>query len=364
MSDLSRTAAASLFLAIVALGSIAAGAATQQFLPDIIISSTVPSNGDLNPYGVAFVPPGFPSGGAIASGDILISNFNNKRKLQGTGTTIAKLTPNDGVIAPPGQATTFFTSSAIDLTTALGVLDAGFVLVGNLPNSHGKLLPGSLQLIDRNGKLTQTITDKLDGPWDLTIADHTDSATVFVSNVLNGTVTRLNLTNLMASPNAVQVKAVVIASGYTVQPNAAALILGPTGLAYDAVADTLYVASTADNEIFAVSQAGTRTSSAGRGMVIFEDEHLRGPLALAFAPNGDLVTSNGDAVNADPTQPSEIVEFTKSGKFIGQFDVDAGQGGAFGLAIALVGPNTARLAAVDDNTNSIIAIDQGVVPGG
>jgi len=52
LSDLSRTAAASLFLATVALGSIAAGAATQQFLPDIIISSTVPLNGDLNPYGV------------------------------------------------------------------------------------------------------------------------------------------------------------------------------------------------------------------------------------------------------------------------------------------------------------------------
>ena len=364
MSDLSRIAAASLLVATVALGSIAAGAATQQFLPDIIISSTVPSNGDLNPYGVAFVPPGFPSGGTIASGDILISNFNNKRNLQGTGTTIAKLTPNDGVIAPPGQATTFFTSSATGLTTALGVLNAGSVLVGNLPNSHGKLSPGSLQLNNRNGKLIQTITDKLDGPWDLTIADHTDTATVFVSNVLSGTVTRLNSTNLMASPNAVQVKAVVIGSGYTVQPNAAALILGPTGLAYDAAADTLYVASTADNEIFAVSQAGTRMSSSGKGTVIFQDEHLRGPLALAFAPNGDLITSNGDAVNADPTQPSEIVEFTKLGKFIGQFDVDAGQGGAFGLAIALVGPNTARLAAVDDNTNSIIAIDQGVVPGG
>jgi len=219
LSDLSRTAAASLFLATVALGSIAAGAATQQFLPDIIISSTVPPNGDLNPYGVAFVPPAFPSGGTIVPGDILISNFNNERNRQGTGTTIVKLTPNDGVIAPPGQATTFFTSSAIGLTTALGVLNAGFVLVGNLPNSHGKLSPGSLQLIDRNGKLTRTITDKLDGPWDLTIvADHTDTATVFVSNVLNGTVARLNLTNLTGSPNAVQVKAVVIGSGYTVQP--------------------------------------------------------------------------------------------------------------------------------------------------
>jgi hypothetical protein len=90
---------------------------------------------------------------------------------------------------------------------------------------------------------------------------------------------------------------------------------------------------------------------------------LRGPLALAFAPNGDLITSNGDAVNADPTHPSEIVELTKTGKFVGQFNVDAGQGGAFGLATTVVGLDTARLAAVDDNTNSIFVIDQSVVTG-
>src|SRR6516164_1953211 len=133
MSDLSRTAAASLLVATVAFVPMATSAEAQRFIPDIIISSTVPGNGDLNPYGVALVPPGFPSGGTIVSGDILISNFNNKRNLQGTGTTIVKLTPNDGVIAPLGQATTFFTSSAIGLTTALGVLNAGSVLVGNLP---------------------------------------------------------------------------------------------------------------------------------------------------------------------------------------------------------------------------------------
>jgi hypothetical protein len=50
-------------------------------------------------------------------------------------------------------------------------------------------------------------------------------------------------------------------------------------------------------------------------------------LALRFAPNGNLLTANGDAKNADATHPSEIVEFTKSGKFIRAYDVDAGQGG-------------------------------------
>jgi hypothetical protein len=118
MSDLTHIAAASLLVATVALVSMAASAEAQRFIPDIIISSTMPSNGDLNPYGVAFVPPNFPSGGLLVPGDILVSNFNNSNNMQGTGTTIIKLTPN-GIISPAGTATTFFTSPVIGLTTAL-----------------------------------------------------------------------------------------------------------------------------------------------------------------------------------------------------------------------------------------------------
>jgi hypothetical protein len=70
------------------------------FLPRLVMSSTIPVNGDLNPYGVAFVPQNFPAGGSISPGDVLVSNFNNSNNVQGTGTTIIKLTPN-GAVAPP-----------------------------------------------------------------------------------------------------------------------------------------------------------------------------------------------------------------------------------------------------------------------
>ena len=277
------------------------------------------------------------------------------------------MTPN-GVIAPAGTASTFFTSSpsAIGLTTALGILERGFVVVGNLPNTGTSTTPsvgaGSLQFIDRHGRLVGTFTNSLiDGPWDLTIDDDSDHPTIYVSNVLNGTVVRLNLTltNTTVTVN----KTTKIAAGYTTQPSSAALVLGPTGLAHDTVKDILYVASTADNAIFAVQHASTVSpANPGTGMMIAQNGQLRGPLALAFAPNGDLITSNGDAVpSADPNHPSEIVELTKAGEFVGQFNVNSAQGGAFGLAIALVGSNTARLAAVDDNTNEIVVID---VPGG
>jgi hypothetical protein len=351
------------------------GGEAQQIIPDIIISSTIPFNGDLNPYGVAFVPPGFPSGKKnISPGDILVSNFNDINNTQGAGTTIISLKPN-GRVAPavpagsmPGNATTFFQGSGLGLTTALGVLKRGFVLVGNVPTSGGVIQPGSLLVIDHNGKQVASLTNQLNDPWDLAIDDEFDHATVFVSNVngamknKNGSVTRLNL---VVSPNAVSVigTPTVIANGYTVEPNAAALVLGPTGLVYDPTSDTLFVASTADNAIFSVPHAGSATGSAGTGNIIFQDNHLRGPLALVLAPNGDLITANGDAVNGDPTRPSEIVEFTKSGKFVGEFNVDAGQGGAFGIGLVTIGSDTVRLAVVDDNANDIIVIDQNLLPG-
>jgi hypothetical protein len=58
------------------------------------IASTISSNGDLNPYGVAQVPA---TSGALIKGDILVSNFNNSSNLQGRGTTIVQISPSGTV---------------------------------------------------------------------------------------------------------------------------------------------------------------------------------------------------------------------------------------------------------------------------
>jgi len=323
------------------------------FLTRLTNSSTIPANGDVNPYGVAFVPATFPHGGMIAAGDVLVSNFNNGANLQGAGTTIIELTPS-GLIAPPGTAATFFTSGLTGLSTALGVLSGGFVVVGNVPTTDGTfatLGQGALQVIDCHGRLVQTWTDAsfLDGPWDLAIDDHGNYATLFVSNVRNGTVVRLEVA--VGAKSVALLHKTLIATGYTVVPNDAALVLGPTGLAYDQDTDTLYVASTADNAVYAIAKAGARTQPVMRGRVIFADDHLRGPLALRFAPNGHLLTANGDAVNADVLHPSEIVEFTTWGEFVREYNVDASQGGAFGLDAKADGPF--NFAVVDDVTNNL-----------
>jgi len=145
----------------------------------------------------------------------------------------------------------------------------------------------------------------------------------------------------------------VIASGYKHRGDPAAFEVGPTGLVFDPNLNVLFVASTEDNAVFAVQGALTRPGSGGTGSIIYTDAvHLHGPLAMAQASNGDLLVSNSDVINSDPNQPSEIVEFTKQGRFIKQLSVDPAQGGSFGLAVNLSGV-TSFFAAVDDNTATL-----------
>jgi hypothetical protein len=239
----------------------------------------------------------------------------------------------------------------------LGVFSRGFVIVGNLPVTYpgGVSTPGqgSLQIFDRNGRLVATLNDKklLDSPWDLTINDQGASAQVFVSNVLSGTVTRLDFS--LTYSGITLVSETQIGSDFGHQLIPAIVAVGPTGLAYDCYRDVLYVASTADNEIFGIGEAAKRNRSAGTGFVVFADQtHLHGPLGLTLAANGDLITANGDGVNAGGT-PNDLVEFTKEGMLVATYQLDGGNpGAAFGIASTFC-QGAIRFAAVDDDLNTL-----------
>ena len=325
------------------------------FLPGPVrVVSTVPANGDGNPYGVAFVPPSFPTGGAIKPGDVLVSNFNNAPtttggNLQGTGTTIVDVPPN----AP---LTLFFQSSTpTGLTTALNVLQRGFVLVGNFPSTDGTLgtaTAGSILVIDKNRHLVSTYTDSsVQGPWDSALFDEGGKALYFVANALNGTIVRYDLD---ITPSGVIFEhPTVIASGYQHAADGVTFVDAPTGLVYDRSKDVLYVASTLDNAVYAVRDAGDRKHDGGIGTLIYQDpKHLHGALGLAMAPNGHLLVTNNDSptINPDANQPSELVEFTVDGHFVKEISLDPTPGGSFGLAVETMG-KTAKLAAVDDSVN-------------
>src|ERR1039458_2548128 len=209
------------------------------------IASTVPSNGDVNPYGIVRVPV---TTGSLVKGNILVSNFNNSDNLQGTGTTIVQITPSGSVSLfaqinatnLPGPC-----PGGIGLTTALVALNSGWVIVGSLPTTDGMsdtAEAGCLLVLNSSGNVAETFYGSLiNGPWDMTAADGGNVASLFVTNVLNGTVAgdgnvvhqgtvvRLDLIIPRSSMPSLQ-QMTVIGSGFAEQTNPSALVIGPTGV--------------------------------------------------------------------------------------------------------------------------------------
>jgi hypothetical protein len=324
------------------------------------VASTVPGNGDVNPYGVAAVPA---SGGRLTAGDILVSNFNDKGNVQGTGTTLVQ-------VSPAGKASVFANISAlpagqacpggIGLTTALGILPGGWVVVGSLPTSNGGALPalnpaGCLIVLNDQGTVAETITNSdIAGPWDLTVKSSATSAEVFVSNALGGnttthdglpvtgncTVVRLDLALSPGSPPKLT-SSTVIGTDFPWRANKAALILAPTGLALGSNG-TLYADDTMTNSVSAIPQALTRTSAiTAAGGNLSAGGALNAPLGMTLAPNGDLIVVNGNNGNA--------VEITPAGKQVATRTlIKNGAGDLFGIITTPGG-----LLIANDGTNAL-----------
>src|SRR6516225_9335998 len=155
------------------------------------IGSTVPANGDVNPYGTALVGK---SQGSLVKGNVLISNFNNTKNLQGTGTTIVQVSPRGKVSVFAQIVASKLPGSCpggVGLTTALEILRGGWVVVGSLPTKDGSAATasaGCLIVLDNHGRVRETFAGNgINGPWDMTSASNGPLAELFVSNVLNGT---------------------------------------------------------------------------------------------------------------------------------------------------------------------------------
>jgi hypothetical protein len=349
-------------LVALALASAQAGTITK-------VASTIPSNGDVNPYGVARVPT---TTGSLTKGNILVSNFNNSKNLQGTGTTIVQITPSGTVtlfaqIDPnslPGPC-----PGGVGLTTALVALRSGWVIVGSVPTTDGMsdtVQAGCLLVLNSSGQVVETFFGSLiNGPWDMAAFDGGREVSLFVTNVLNGTVAgggkivhegtvlRLDLNISHGSmPNLQQMT--IVGSGFAERTDPVALVIGPTGLALsssdrhgDDEGQVLYVADTLNNRIVAIHDPLRRNTSDGTGTTVSQGGALNGPLGLAIATNGDILTVNsGDGF---------LVETKVEGQHGHQVrkvlldNVNNGAGALFGL-VDVAGQG---IYFVDDNENAL-----------
>jgi len=319
------------------------------------IASTIPGNGDVNPYGVAVVPR---SVGYLHQGNVLVSNFNDSSNTQGTGTTIVQVNPSSGDVSQFAGISDPACPGGVGLTTALVVLRNGWVIVGSLPtrtDSSGNVLvsgSGCLIVLDSQGQVKETISHHgINGPWDMTALDLGNITELFVTNVLNGTVAaggntvdrgtvlRLLISSGPAGPP--QLLGVTqIGSGFAETLNSSALVIGPTGVGLGPNG-TLYVADTLNSRIAAIPNAAARLTDDGTGQTVAEGSPLNGELGLAIAPNGDILTVNGGDGNLVETTPggAQVV------KTIDDQGSPPGAGNLFGLAVK---PGADAVYFVDD----------------
>jgi hypothetical protein len=374
-----------LFLALATLPAFAGddGSVLKKLKHISTVASTIPANGDVNPYGIVRVKRSI---GHLFKDHILVSNFNNAPTgaapggLQGTGTTIVD-------IAPDGTVSLFAQISAsslpgpcpggVGLTTALAVLRTGWVIVGSLPTTDGSsdtAQAGCLIVLNSKGKVVETFSGPLiNGPWDMTWLEGDDHAALFVTNVLNGTVAaggslvdqgtviRINLE--VSENHKPSIESItVIGEGFLERTDVNALVIGPTGVGLSPDSDhdhdgfscrgfdnddrVLYVADTLNNRIAAIHHAVCRKSSDGTGDTVSVGGSLNGPLGLTVTPENHILTVNsGDGY---------VTEITPFGEQIAKTLLDSsgspeGAGALFGLIFE---PNVG-IYYVDDATNTL-----------
>ena len=325
-----------------------------------VIAPTVPRNGDVNPYGVAVVPV---TTGSLHQGDILVSNFNDAQNLQGTGTTIVEISPSGHMsqfakidLNPHAPC-----PGGVGLTTALFAVRSGWVFVGSLPTKNGMsntARAGCIIVLNSIGQVAGTYYGSLiNGPWDMTGLDQGSHASLFITNVLNGTVAgnghivhggtvvRLDLNIPYGSAPSIA-SAAVIGSGFPERTDPAALVIGPTGVALSPDHHSLFVADSLNNRIAAIPEPLSRIRSAGLGDTVTAGGFLNDPLGLAMGPDGQILSVNGNDGN--------LVWTTLSGSQVKKFLLDSngnppGAGTLFGLAFV----SGQGIYFVDDFANTL-----------
>jgi hypothetical protein len=339
----------------------------------ITLTSTVPENGDQNPYALVVAPV---SAGKIQKDDVLVDNFNDLSNLQGLGTTIVDFNPST-------RRTTLFAKlprqlpqcpGGVGMTTAMTMLTSGWVIVGSTPSNDGTTRTkgnGCLLVLDDNGQLVDTWSGPdINGPWgNMAVADNGSTATLFVSmagfdvpgpqvrdpatgypvTVAKATVLRIDLAIPQGKPPVIKSKTVV-ANGFGQRADRDAFLIGPTGLALGPDG-TLYVSDALGNRIVAIPDAMTRTTSAGTGRMVTQGGLLRRPLALILLPNGHLLACNalnGQVVELDPATGKQIyAQWIDTN----QAQSPPGNGDLFGMAVR---PDGKGFYYVEDDMNTVM----------
>jgi hypothetical protein len=323
----------------------------KQLKREVVIGSTIdPKLHQLNPYGLTVAPI---TAGAFTKGDLVVCNFNDKANVQGTGYTIVALHPAPG--SKPRLVSddkTLVGCNALALGSDDTIWAAAWTANDNpVISSSGKLL------INIKGP-------PFDHPFGQVFAQPVSGSPGFYETNARGagTVVRINLGSTFTFD--------VIGKGFAINRGMPGSILAPSGLAYDASIDTLYIVDGTNNTVVAFDKVSTipnggiivekdgmhfRGPSASHARVLFAGSPLNGPISSALLPNGNLAVGN----TLNPSGQNIIVEIARNGRVLATRNVDKGAAGAiFGMVATGRSASDAKLYFNDDNTNQLRVLER------
>ena len=324
-----------------------------------VVATTVdPTNGDQNPYGLVIVPESAATTGLLAPGDLLVSNINNSNNVMGLGTTIERIRPSMSDPTPE----TFFSGAASPIAMVLNA-NATSVWIANYGLDQNGI-KGNVDVVNNKGALFAhgSIDDsRLWGSWGQGFNGQPVGGTVppvfFDTNVLTGAVYRLEKFAATAQgPNFAAATITQIAElGHA--GNTILNVVGPQGMAWSKINDTLYIADPVNNRIVAVPHSTTATN--GWFYTVYHGRPLNQPAGIALNPiNGDLLVVNqGDnklieiAPSADDPDDSHVVGI----RLLDKTEVQAGGVGSALFGVAATTDEDGNLAVyfTNDNTNTV-----------
>ena len=359
--------------ALLASCAAAQAAQSNSFLDGIhrqaTLTSTVPENGDQNPYAIVVAPV---SAGAVQKDDVLVTNFNSSGNLQGLGARSSTITPRQESFRPSPRCRADLAQcpGGVGLTTAMTMLKTGWVIVGSAPSADGTTKTkgaGCLIVLDSTGKvvsmsspandqhaLGQHGDDRQRRNGDACSSATPASASVRLKASRRSSTRRpccaSNCRSPSGKPPAV-VSQTVIGSGFGAQADKDVLPDRPDRPRARRGRHALCLRRDRQPHRRDPRRSDTRPTVPAPARTVTKDGLLQRPLAMATAPNGHLLVTNGlngQVVEVDPASGQQIyarwIDPNKAQK-------PPGSGDLFGIAMTPAGDG---FYYVEDEVNTLV----------
>lgn len=279
-------------------------------------STVVSTSGNYKVGGVTIVPFGYVYANA-SPGNTLVSLSGIPEKGAGPRSYLMAVTTL-------GLRQNFYATASTEMImTPPAMFRAGYVSVGVTPTTYDSVTDttssqaGELRVLNRVGTPVMILKDStlINGPIGLTWVDNSSSASLFVSNGINGTISRFDFQIFQRGPGQIRLtRATQIGGGFPTAGSGTSDLQGPTGLAYDGTTDTLYIASTLENAVYAIDRASRVRNIGTKGRFVMPTEpRISEPTGVSISPSRTLLVA-GTLSNGT----SGIGEFDLKGTYIGE----------------------------------------------